>query len=119
MTKSFAVLNYWFTLGSRQTATIGGFTIQFQGRFRALGGIPPGGVPMQFTVYGLHPRSLVPTSAYCNAEETDAAIFVPFVELHHYVDIVRNERPVYGHLNKVSGSYLVTGLEPAGEQEGH
>jgi hypothetical protein len=119
MSNSFAVLNYWITMGQRQAMTVAGFTIQVQGRVRALGGIPPGGVPMQLTVYGLHPRSLVPTGEYCNATETEGAVFVPFADLPQYVDVVRNERPVYCHLDKVSGSYLYTGLEPTGEQEGH
>jgi hypothetical protein len=119
MTRSFTVLTYWITLGYRETMTVGGFTIQYQGRFSALGGIPPGGIPMQLTVYGLHPRSLVPTSAYCDPTETFASIFVPFADLHQYVDLVRNERPVYGHLSVGSGGYLATGMEPTGEQEGH
>lgn len=119
MTRSFTANSYWITLGHRETTTIGGFTIQYQGRVSALGSIPPGGIPMQLTVFGLHPRSLVPTSSYCDPTETIGAIFVPFADLQQYVDLVRNERPLRGTLDRISGSYLSTGLEPPGEQEGH
>ena len=55
---------------------------------------------------------------YCNAAQTQGAIFVPFGDLHNYVDIVRNEKPVYARLDQTSGMTLSTGLEPPGEEEG-
>jgi hypothetical protein len=47
---------------------------------------------------------------------THGAIFVPFGDLPIYVDILRNEKPVYGRLDP-AGMTLSTSLEPPGEEE--
>jgi hypothetical protein len=47
------------------------------------------------------------------------AIFVPFSELYQYVDIARNEKPLYASLNSDNPNWmsLTTSAEPVGEGE--
>lgn len=111
MVNVFAVTTYTYTLGYGITTTYDGVAIQFQGRLsvRSADG-------SQLSVHGLSPGSPVP-GAYCNATETQGAIFVPFPDLHSYVDLIRNEKPVYARLDPVLGMTLSTSLEPPGEEE--
>ncbi|OPL19177.1 MAG: hypothetical protein AVO35_12050 [Candidatus Aegiribacteria sp. MLS_C] len=48
-----------------------------------------------------------------------ATINVPIDEMHDCVDVLRNEKPVYAHLNSDVPGYngLCTGKERAGEEE--
>lgn len=47
------------------------------------------------------------------------SINVPFNEMHNYVDVVRNEKPVYAYLNseKPQWNFLSTAMENVGEEE--
>jgi hypothetical protein len=111
MVNVFAVSAYTYLVGYQNTTTYGGVTIQYQGRVSARGDDGS-----QLSVYGLHPASPVPPAPYCDDAMTHGAIFVPFGELQSYVDILRNEKPVYGRLDP-EGMTLSTSLEPPGEEE--
>lgn len=113
MVNVFAVTAYTYLVGDGCTTTFDGVAIQYQGRLSARGADGH-----QLSVYGLRPGSPVPVAPYCNAAQTQGAIFVPFGDLHNYVDIVRNEKPVYARLDQTLGMTLSTGLEPPGEEEG-
>ena len=113
MVNVFAVTTYTYVVGYGSTTTFDGVEIQYQGRLSARGADSS-----QLSVYGLRPGSPVPVIPYCNAAQTQGAIFVPFSDLHNYVDIVRNEKPVYARLDPDLGLTLSTSLEPPGEEEG-
>ena len=112
MVNVFAITTYTYTLGYGITTTYDGVAIQYQGRLSARSA-----EGAQLSVYGLSPGSPVPAAAYCNTAETQGAIFVPFADLHNYVDLVRNEKPVYARLDPVLGMTISTSLEPPGEDE--
>lgn len=112
MVNVFAINSYTYTVGYGITTTYDGVAIQYQGRVSARSADGS-----QLSVYGLSPGSPVPATAYCNATKTQGAIFVPFADLHNYVDILRNEKPVYARLDPVLGLTLSTSLEPPGEEE--
>jgi hypothetical protein len=112
MVNIFMVSTYTYLVGYGITTTYDGVRIQYQGRLSARGDDGS-----QLSVYGLHPASPVPPAPYCNAAQSHGAIFVPFADLQSYVDIVRNEKPVYGKLDPVMGMTLSTSLEPPGEEE--
>lgn len=58
-----------------------------------------------------------PKSVY-DAEKKTGAIFLPISRLAAYVDLLRNEKPLFVHLNdKVEWITLGTGHEPTGEGE--
>ena len=113
--KTFAITNYVVNTGYKNTASWGGITIQIQGHLTC-----HGADGSRFIIYGLHPSSPVPPAPVYNVPGNVGAIFVPFDDLHHYVDVVRNEKPVYAHLNSDQPNWmsLATSNEPVGEQEG-
>jgi hypothetical protein len=58
-----------------------------------------------------------PKSVY-DADKKTGAIFLPISRLVGYVDLLRNEKPLFVHLNeKVEWITLGTGHEPIGEGE--
>jgi hypothetical protein len=70
-------------------------------------------------IYGLHPASPVPPAPVCNWAGNVGAVFVPFAQMPVYVDIVRNEGPVYARLDSdhPETMCLTTSEEPVGEGE--
>lgn len=109
--KSFSVTSYGLSIGYKSVVHN---NIIYQGVLTCQGA---GGY--RFFVYGLHPSSQRP-GPYYNEEIKLGAIFIPFVELHNYIDLVRNEKPVYAHMNSDQPYWngLSTREEPVGEQEG-
>jgi len=112
--KTFEVKNYVLNMGYKNTATWGGVGILIQGYIACYGAAKE-----RFIVYGLHPSSPVPAAPVYNVAGNVGAIFVPFTELHQYVDLVRNEKPVYASLNSDNPNWmsLSTSSEPIGEGE--
>jgi len=113
-TKTFEVVTYVLNMGYKNGATWGGVAIQIQGYVAWTGADGS-----RLIVYGLHPSSPVPPAPVYNVAGNVGAIFVPFSEIGKYVDIVRNEKPVYGYLNSDNPNWisLSTSSEPIGEGE--
>lgn len=113
--KRFEVSNYVLNMGYKNGATWGGVAIQIQGYVTCYGADGS-----RLIVYGLHPSSPTPSAPVYNVTGNVGAIFVPFAELSNYVDIVRNEKPVYAYLNSDQPNWmsLSTSREPVGEEEG-
>ncbi|MFA7684098.1 MAG: hypothetical protein WCX84_04750 [Syntrophales bacterium] len=56
--------------------------------------------------------------AIYDAEKKTGAIYVPISRMSQYVDMLRNEKPIYAQLNdRVEWITLGTGHEPIGEGE--
>lgn len=111
---SFRVSSYVLQTGYKSSATWEGTEIMSQGFVVAFG---PG--DQSLIVYGLHPSSPVPPAPVYNVPAKSGAIFVPFADLHTYVDILRNEKPVYARLDSDHPEWmcLSTSREPVGEGE--
>ena len=112
--RTFAVDHYVLNAGFKNTAIWGGIGIQIQGYvacYSARGD--------RLIVYGLHPSSVVPPAPVCNWAGNVGALFVPFREMQAYVDIVRNEKPVFARLDTDHPEWmgLTTANEPLGEGE--
>ena len=47
------------------------------------------------------------------------AVFLPFDQMPPYVDLVRNERPIYAYMNsdRAEWNNISSGREPVGEEE--
>ena len=112
--ESFRVNKYILKVGNKMKSTWGGVEIQAQGILACYGEHP-----QRLIVYGLHPDSPVPPSAFCNMSVQLGAIFVPFSVFHAYVDVVRNEKPVYARItpDDPDAMDLGTDMEPVGEGE--
>jgi hypothetical protein len=112
--KTFEVKTYVLQMGYKSTATWGNTAIKIQGYLCCYGAKKE-----RLIVYGLHPSSPIPPNAVCNWVGNVGAIFVPFTELKCYVDIARNEKPVFARLDsdKPEWMNLSTSTEPIGEGE--
>jgi hypothetical protein len=112
--KTFQVTTYVVNVGYKNIASWGGVTIQIQGYAACFGADGS-----RLIVYGLHPNSPVPSSPVYNVAGNVGAIFVPFRDLPVYVDILRNEKPIYARLDSDNPNWisLSTSQEPVGEEE--
>ena len=111
-TKRFMVERYSIKLGDALTATWSGTQIKARGIIACRGG------KHRFIAYFLTPDSLIPDPVYIEANRV-GAIFLPFEEMNAYVDLVRNEKPIYAYMNSSRPEWnnLSTSEEPVGEEE--
>ena len=86
-------------------------------------GIPgPFGFPMptgdRFCIYFLRPDGGDHKNEYIPANKW-ASVFLPVEQYSWYIDLLRNERPVFAYVNsnKPERNRLYTGKEPVGEEE--
>ncbi len=112
--KTFEVKTYELNVGFKNSATWGGVNILIQGYV-----VGKGAAGERLIVYGLHPSSPVPANSVCNWAGNVGAIFVPFNLLGQYVDILRNEKPVYARLDADRPEWMSfsTSAELVGEGE--
>ena len=110
--KRFSIKSYSVKLGDSMTATWNGTQI------KARGIVACQGSDHRFIAYFLTKDSAIPDSVYIEANRV-GAIFCPFEEMSAYVDLVRNEKPIYAYLNSARPEWnnLSTSQEPIGEEE--
>lgn len=110
--KRFRVEKYQIKLGHSMTATWSGTQIKARGVVACHGG------DHRFIAYFLTDDSPVPNPVYVEQNKV-GAIFLPFKEMEPFVDLVRNEKPVYAYLNssKPTWNSISTSMEPVGEEE--
>lgn len=108
----FVVKNYEVRVGYGLTATWSGTLIKAQGVLACYG------ADLRFIMYFLREDSPVPNPIY-HIPNKVGAIFLPFKDMAHYVDLVRNEKPIYAYLNsdKPEWNNISTSKEPIGEEE--
>ena len=111
-TKTFRVTRYRVALGHALQADWGGHTIKARGILTCFGG------EYRLIVYFLTDDSPIPPPMYVVASKA-GALFLPFKEMGSFVDIVRNEKPLYAYLNSDNPEFMSikTGKEPVGEEE--
>lgn len=111
--KTFAIESYVVSTGYGIPATWNGVTIKAQAYLACYGS---GGD--RLIAYFLAPDSPVPQPIYDVPRRT-GAIFLPFSDMAPYVDLVRNESPVFAHLNSEHPEWIAlrTAREPVGEEE--
>ena len=111
--KQFNVNYYRTSVGFISSATWGGIQIKIQGYISCYGN-----EGYRFIMYFLHKDSQVPAPVF-NTGNKVGAIFLPFEEMPIYLDIVRNEKPIYAYLNSTKPEWngIRTSNEPVGEEE--
>ena len=111
--KSFEVTSYKMALGHGMTATWSGTQISIRGYVACYGSDN-----YRFIAYFLNDNSPVPGPVY-HVPNKVGAIFLPFKEMPPFVDLVRNEKPVYAYMNsdRPEWNSLKTSQEPVGEEE--
>ena len=109
----FEILSYKVKLGYRLSATFGVTTI------KALGIIScTGNDDQRVIVYFLHDESLIPNPAV-SKEGKWGNIFLPKEMMPVWIDMLRNEKPVYGYIDTdiPNLTNVSTSNEPVGEEE--
>lgn len=110
--KSFQIASYEVHLARRMSIG-GGVLAHFHAHI-----ICQGAKGERFTVYFLTPDS-EPVENFYKPKEAWAASFVPADQYPWYLDILRNEKPVYAYISEDHPDWnrLFTGAEPVGEGE--
>jgi len=111
-TRTFPVTNYTITIGYESSGGSGG------DRTRAYV-VCFGDDGHRFVIYFGAPGSQLAAPRYTPTAKF-GSINVSITEMANYVDVLRNEKPVYAYLNsdRPEWNNLSTSLEPVGEQEG-
>jgi hypothetical protein len=111
-THQFEISSYKISLGDKITTGFGGRTIMARGIISCRG---PG---YRIAAYFLSDDSPIP-DATTSTQGDWAAIFLPPELMALWIDLLRNERPLYGYINTgIPGlTNLSTSLEPVGESE--
>jgi len=96
-----------------------GVQIKIRALVRLTGVEPKSGESYVMDVMFLSPDSPFPAPLYEVAQKK-GYLFLPIADLYPFVDILRNEKPIYGHLraDKPEWMSVTTAQEEIGEGEG-
>ena len=110
---SFRIAGYKITLGTKDFAYVPAYPFNIRGKLECYGRHDD-----RCTIYFLTDYEAAPQPRY-DEHEKHVQIFVSFREMPAYLDLVRNERPVYANFETDMGTsaYLSTRREPVGEEE--
>lgn len=111
-TVSFEVKTYEVKIARELNGSAGGLSLKFPAYILCQG------VEYHAVVYVLDDTSPVPANTFIPASKR-GTIFVPRWQFEWFLDLVRNEKPVYCYLNSDTpkSNSLYTGAEPIGEGE--
>ena len=113
-TRTFQVTSYTIKLGDKLEATFGGTTIKARGVISCIG--PD---DQRVVGYFLSDDSPVPAPTTTIGGKW-GPVFLPKEMMPLWVDILRNEKPLYGYINTDHPEWtnVSTSTEPVGEEEG-
>lgn len=108
----FEVKEYMVVLRQLEEMDFEGAKLKLKGIVRCLG------EEYNMDIYGLAEGSDFPLPVYHVADKK-GFMFVPFEDLPIFIDLLRNEKPIYAHLrgDKPEWTSLTTTKEPVGEGE--
>jgi hypothetical protein len=108
----FQVKEYMVVLRQLEEMDMDGHRILLKGIVRCIGD------EYTMDVYGCHADSDFPGPIY-KQDENKGYMFVPYEDLPMFIDILRNEKPIYAHLrgDKPEWTSVTTTKEPVGEGE--
>jgi hypothetical protein len=111
-TKRFRVLSYKVALSRQREGESGSVPFKFYAHIEIIGG------GYSYGIYFLRPDSSIPDNSY-NPEYKRGTAYLPSDQFAWYIDLLRNEKPLYVYLNsdKPYWNHLYTGPEPIGEEE--
>lgn len=111
----FEVKNYMVIFRQLEERDFNGVTAQIRGLVRCTGKGTSDDGEYRLDVYFLSPDSDYPTPEI-NIAEKSGAIFMPVGNMMAFVDVLRNEKPIYGHLraDQPSWTSITTSNEPVG-----
>jgi hypothetical protein len=113
-TRTFDVTSYTIKLGDKMSATFGATTIKIRGLISCMGADN-----QRVVAYFLSDDSPIPTPTTTIGGKW-GPIFLPQELLPSWVDMIRNEKPLFGYINTDHPEWtqVSTTTEPVGEEEG-
>jgi len=113
MAKVFEIKEYMVIWRQLEEQDFRGQAIRVRALIRCTGG------DYAMDIYFLDSDSTFP-NPYYDIEQKKGYMFLNIRDLSAFVDILRNERPIYGHLrgDRPEWMSITTGKEPVGEGEG-
>jgi hypothetical protein len=114
----FEVREYMVIFRQLEERDFAGVRAKIRGIIRCSGTAPNTETQYRLDVYFLAADSAFPTPQVDLANNT-GAIFMPFADMSTLVDVLRNEKPIYGHLrgDRPEWTSITTGNEPVGSGE--
>ncbi len=111
-TVTFEVKTYEVKVARELNGTAQNLSLKFYAYIKCTGDV------YHAVIYILDDTSPVPANTFLPAYKR-GTIFVPRWQFKWFLDLVRNEKPVYCYLNSDTPKWncLYTGQEPVGEQE--
>jgi hypothetical protein len=108
----FEIKNYQITLGDRTTSKWSGEDVRARGIVACFG-------DNQRILFYFMPEGESMPDPIANYGARLVVLFLPFNVMHAYVDILRNEAPIFGNLDleNPEETYISTMHEPVGEGE--
>lgn len=114
--KTFKLSLYRATLSSHLKASMSGTSFKANGIIH-VGGESESGETGELLIYFLAPDSPVPKPAgFTKPTCTYAGVCVPIEQFSYYIDLLRNEKPVWIelHTDAPEGNCIRTSFEPTG-----
>ncbi len=108
----FEIINYQVTLGADLPGIVDGVETKVVANIGCYG--KKGKMMVNF----IEVNHSFPKSSY-DADKELGTMYLPIAQLPHYVDILRNEKPLFAYCNKNKPQWnsISTGHEPVGEGE--
>lgn len=108
----FEIKKYQVTLGGDLPSIVSGEDVKICGIIGCYGD------KYQLMINFVADGDNIPASIYDETKKV-GSIYLPSTEIDTYIDILRNEKPVYAYVNseKPEWSNISTGHEPVGEGE--
>jgi len=111
-TVAFEIKTYEVKIAREMNGSAGGLNLKFAAYILCRGD------EYHSVIYVLDDTSPVPVNTYLPAYKR-GTIFVPRWQFEWFLDLLRNEKPVFCYLNSSTPKWnsIYTGREPVGEQE--
>jgi hypothetical protein len=114
----FEIKEYMVIFRQLEERDFGGVKAKIRGIVRCSGVAPTTEAQYRLDVFFLTPDSPVP-SPLVDLNANSGSIFFPMSDMAAFVDILRNEKPIYGHLrgDRPEWTSITTTNEPVGSGE--
>ncbi len=118
-TVMFEIKQYMVIWRQVEVRDFGGVAVQIRGIVRCSGSEPKSGENYSIDVIFFAPDSPYPAQPIFEVENKKGYLFMPISDIAAFVDIMRNEAPIYGHLrtDRPDWMSITTSQEPVGEGE--
>lgn len=114
----FEIKHYMVIWRQEEVRDFDGVTVKIRGIVRCTGNPVNSEDEYTLDVVFYAPDSAYPQPIF-NADERKGFMFMPISEIMAFVDILRNEKPIFGHLrgDRPEWTSVTTTKEPVGEGE--